>query len=290
MKRTLAAIDVGSNALRMRISEWRDGELREVESLRASLRLGHDAFERGHFRSDTLDRAAETLRDFRRAMDRAGVDDYRAVATSATGEAKNGLALVSRASQRAGIDLEVIGGAEEARLVRIGVEQELSLRARSVLVDVGGGSTEVMHVQGGRNVYSRSLPIGAVRLMTVHRAHRDMKDAIDLAAASVARRIDRSPRFIATGGSARALARICGKTIELDELREVVRRMRRMTPLERMREYGLRADRADTIVPAGVVFVRLALALGARTLLAPRAGLRDGILFELGSALRRRAA
>src|SRR5262249_8938946 len=121
MKARLAAIDVGSNALRLRIAEWRDGELREIEARRGAVRLGHDAFKLGHFKNETLDAATKTFIEFRRAMDRAGVDDYRAVATSAARESKNGMALVSRASQRAGIELEVIGGAEEARLVRVGV-------------------------------------------------------------------------------------------------------------------------------------------------------------------------
>jgi exopolyphosphatase/guanosine-5'-triphosphate,3'-diphosphate pyrophosphatase len=73
-------------------------------------------------------------------------------------------------------------------------------------------------------------------------------------------------------------------------MRELVREMRRMTPLERVRSHGLRADRADTIVPAGVLFTRIALALGARTILAPSVGLRDGILHDLATAARRRAA
>jgi exopolyphosphatase/guanosine-5'-triphosphate,3'-diphosphate pyrophosphatase len=161
-----------------------------------------------------------------------------------------------------------------------------------VLVDVGGGSTEVTHVQQGRPIYSRSLPLGSVRMLMEHREHRAMKDAADLAAAQLARRLGKMPRMIATGGSARALARLCGHdgVIEVEEMRSIVRSMRRMTPLERVREHGLRSDRADTIVPAGVVFIRIALALGARSILAPDVGLRDGILAELGAAARRRAA
>lgn len=284
-----AAIDVGSNALRMRIA---DGDLRAIDARRASIRLGRDTFHLGRLTDRTIDDAVEALADFRKAMDKSDVTEYRAVATSATRDARNGTALVSRAFHRAGIELDIIGGAEEARLVRLAVSEEVSLRARSVLVDVGGGSTEVTLVHQSRPIYSRSLPIGAVRMLIEHRDHRAMKDAADLAAAQIGRRLGRQQRMIATGGNARALVRLCGHegVIELEELRDTVRSMRRMTPLERVRHYGLRADRADTIVPAGVIFIRIALALGAKSILAPEVGLRDGILAELGAAARRRAA
>src|SRR5262249_48038411 len=150
----LAAIDIGSNALRLRIVEvdapvvgadgFRFTAFRDVFVDRAPVRLGHDVFTRGFIEPGVIGAACEALRRFRAAMDSAKVDRYRAVATSAAREAQNGDLFVERAEREAGMHVDVIEGAEEARLVQLAVSERLDLRGRSaVLVDIGGGSTEL---------------------------------------------------------------------------------------------------------------------------------------------------
>jgi len=163
-----AALDLGSNALRLRIVEAQapvagqsqlsllpDGGTvwRDVASLRASVRLGSEVFVTGKLASSSIGSACAALREFRQAMDDAKVDAYRATATSAVREASNGTTLVERARREAGIELEVIEGIEEARLIQISVVRRLGLgEKRALLVDVGGGSTELTYLEQGKGV------------------------------------------------------------------------------------------------------------------------------------------
>src|SRR3954468_24924368 len=150
----VAAIDIGSNAIRLRIVEvdppaiGPDGPrftpFRDALLDRAPVRLGDDVFMRGRLEPGVIGAACEALRRFRAAMDGAKVDRYRAVATSAVREAQNGDLFVERAEREAGVHVEVIEGTEEARLVQLAVSERVDLRGRTVLlVDVGGGSTEL---------------------------------------------------------------------------------------------------------------------------------------------------
>src|SRR5579871_6235572 len=158
-----AAIDLGSNAIRLRIVEAtapadRNTQLslpepstkgsaepwREIVNLRAAVRLGTEVFLTGRLAPASIGQACGALREFRRAMDEAHVDAYRAVATSAVRESKNAATLVERARREAGVELDVIEGIEEARLIELAVVRRLQLGAeRALLVDLGGGSTEL---------------------------------------------------------------------------------------------------------------------------------------------------
>src|SRR4051812_23754541 len=155
----IAAIDIGSNALRLRIVEVdppQDGPdgprfpaFRDVFVDRAPVRLGHDVFTKGRIEPGVIGAACEALRRFRAAMDGAKVDRYRAVATSAAREAQNGDLFVERAEREAGVHVEVIEGVEEARLVQLAVSERLMLRGKSaLLVDIGGGSSELTVMRG----------------------------------------------------------------------------------------------------------------------------------------------
>ena len=176
-----AALDLGSNALRLRIVEADASSLdreqlslladasspwREMVSLRAPVRLGSEVFVTGKLAPPRIGLACAALREFRQAMDGAKVDVYRATATSAVREASNRATLVERAWREAGIELEVIEGIEEARLIQLAVVRRLGLAdKRALLVDVGGGSTELTYLDKGSSVFSISLPIGTVRLL-----------------------------------------------------------------------------------------------------------------------------
>jgi exopolyphosphatase/guanosine-5'-triphosphate,3'-diphosphate pyrophosphatase len=305
--RRLAAIDVGSNAMRLRIVQlMADGRQIELASVRATVRLGAEVFATKKISRRTLERAAASFVELRDRMDEAGIDAYRAVATSATREASNGRALV-RAAADAGIDLEIIDGSEEARLVRASLRRSLVLEGRTVTADIGGGSTEVAVFEDERVIRSRSLPLGTLRLsqetagarsaaggVIGSRHLRALTDSVERTLARVSPWISDADRFVATGGTARALGKMCG-TIGADEIRiaDVMRlteRLRLLSDDERMRAFGLRADRADTIVPGALVIARVAAASGARSVVVPAAGVRDGILAELDLRRGSRAA
>jgi exopolyphosphatase / guanosine-5'-triphosphate,3'-diphosphate pyrophosphatase len=313
-----AALDLGSNALRLRIVEANapaggreqlsllpdsgSSSFREVVSQRAPVRLGSEVFVTGRLAVASIGQACAALRAFRQAMDDAKVDAYRATATSAVREASNGATLVERARREAGIELEVIEGVEEARLIQLAVVRRLGLaERRALLVDVGGGSTELTYLDRGRSVYAISLPMGTVRLLetylrgakTVDRARQKLLfEGVDRALAEAAPQLRKMPFeiVVGTGGSVDTLSELCPmkggfggfpRAVESAAMKSLLTKLFTMTADGRREAYGLRPDRADTIVPAATIFVRVAEIFKAPAIVAPGVGLKEGILEEL---------
>src|SRR4051794_39482270 len=231
-----AALDLGSNALRLRIIEAyaaRTGSeqlsllpseattFRELKSLRAPVRLGSEVFVTGRLAAASIGQACQALREFRNAMDDAKVDAYRATATSAVREAQNRATLVERARREAGIELEVIEGVEEARLIQLAVVRRLALAdKRALLVDVGGGSTELTYLDHGQNAFSMSLPVGTVRLLEMYLRNAKVVDrgrqkllleGIDRALGEAIPQLKKMPFevCVGTGGSVDTLSELC---------------------------------------------------------------------------------
>lgn len=302
-----AAIDVGSNAIRLRVVEASgpsrgavDRQLallphetgwREVSSLRAPVRLGAEVFVSGKLAPASIALACSALKDFRREMDTAKVVSYRATATSAVREAANGATLVERARREAGIELEVIYGIEEARLIQLAVTRRLPLDDKKVLlVDVGGGSTELTALENKAATFAISLPVGTVRLLeTFAKSPRLVREAIDRAFAEARPHLVKGAyhAVIGTGGNIETLADLCpvdqssGRVVDVAKMRALHNKLVPLTPAERAKQHGLRPDRADTIVPAAAIFLRVAELLGEKEIVVPGVGLKDGILEEL---------
>ena len=313
-----AALDLGSNALRLRIVEAEappldrtqlslldpesSSSFREVASLRAPVRLGSEVFVTGRLAAASIGQACSALRDFRNAMDNAKVDAYRATATSAVREASNGATLVERARREAGIELEVIEGIEEARLIQLAVVRRLGLSdRRTLLVDVGGGSTELTYLDHGRNVFAMSLPVGTVRLLetylrgakTVDRSRQKLLfEGVDRALAEAVPQLRKLPfeLVVGTGGSVDTLTELCPlkgghggypRAVDMAAAKKLLDKLFGMTVEQRRDTFGLRPDRADTIVTAASIFVRVAEMFKAPAIVAPGVGLKEGILEEL---------
>ncbi len=294
-----AAIDVGSNALRLRVVEAAtpDG-LREIASERAPVRLGRDVFLTGRLTTAALSEAVDALRGFRDVMKSLGVDAYRAVATSAVREAANGAILVERSEREAGIRLEVVEGIEEARLVMLGVSSHVRIGdRRALLVDIGGGSVELTEMSGPNARHSVSLPLGSVRL---HEAFLDPDGPVTPARSAllteyIERMLHEAPMLgdgkpdlvVATGGNAEAIAGLCpvstadGPGIAVARLDSLRDDLSAMTSKLRRERYGLRGDRADVIVPAMHVLGYIARATGVSEMVTPGVGVKEGILREI---------
>lgn len=299
----LGAIDVGSNGMRLRVVDVvRDGDgLRYdvVHAERAVVRLGVDVFVGGAIGASTLEAAVDALCGFSARLRELGVEHVRAVATSATREATNGPALVERARLEAGVVLETIDGDEEARLVARGVARHVDLtHAHALLVDVGGGSTELTRVERGEVRGQRSVRLGGVRLLhALTRAEREGPRAVErLVAAEIdpllvpaldALEARACETLVGCGGSVDALGAICRledasvPTLDVAALRAALPSIAALDVAERAARYGLRLDRADVVVPAGVLVLRMAELVGVDRVLTPGAGLRDGLLDEL---------
>src|SRR4051812_7101273 len=163
----VAAVDVGSNAIRFLAAEFRAvGEYEVLEEERVPVRLAHDVFLSGKLTAEAMSAATAAITGFQQRMQALGVPYYRAVATSATRESRNGADLVQRVKRKARLDLEVINGREEARLVYLAVANRVALgEDKWVTVDVGGGSVEVSLVDGAGILWSESHVMGSVRLL-----------------------------------------------------------------------------------------------------------------------------
>ena len=162
----LAALDVGSNSVHMVIADVsQDGRIQVVDRVKEMVRLGKRAFTTGRLSPDTMDLAVRTVKTFGRLARARKVERLKAVATSAVREARNGAAFVRRLRRETGIDVRVISGTEEARLIFVAARHALGLDGGPhLLVDVGGGSVEIVLVQDGRPLWLRSLPLGVARL------------------------------------------------------------------------------------------------------------------------------
>lgn len=290
----------------------------QVDYARAPVRLGHSAFLTGRLTDENLDAAAEAMVDFRRRLDREGVDGHRAVATSAVREAENGGELVERARREASIEIELIDGREEARLVWVAVRDRLEVEGRWLLVDLGGGSMEVSTVRKDGLERSGSYPLGTVRLLERLEAEgggggagagddggvggadggggRDGRagDAVDEELAELESELaipdpGAIRGMMATGGNIEALAGLAGakpdrtgmSRVSLADLSRTMARVESLTYEQRMKKLDLRPDRADVIVPAGRLYRRVAELAGVDEVLVPNVSVSDGILLEL---------
>ena len=299
----IAAIDAGSNALRLLIARATSPDRYEIlDSERASVRLGHNAFTRHALSADTIAKAARAFRHFRRVMNRHHVVMYRAVATSAAREARNRHTLIERIRRKAGLELEVISGEEEARLVCAGVLRTLGGDVNPRLIfDLGGGSLELNFLENGEVTRRVALPLGTVRLMETYKIEgvitedtaARIKDHVLMLLRSA---IPAPPNLsgavaAACGGNAEALAPLAAgprqrgfATINLRLLRDQVWRIVRLDVARRIKTFRVRRDRAEVMGIAAIVLATLGQFLNLRSMLVPCSGVREGILLDLMAA------
>ncbi len=292
---TLAAVDVGSNAVRLfmvRVSPL--GALVNAKFRRYALRLGTDVFAHGEVGKVSTQKLVRVFKDIAARMRRRGVESYRAVATSALRDAKNRRAIVRRIRKVSGLRLEVVSGLEEARLSRDALAAALgSVPPATLLVDLGGGSLEI---QRAASPLGRSLPFGTVRLMQTYPALQTPLDrhGIETVArfitADLARRLvgrAGAPLAVGTGGNFDALARLvpaktgCFQGIDVKRLKSFAVVLGRLTPAERAHRFGLRPDRADVILPAALVITALVRIFAIKRFVVPGTGLREAVVHEL---------
>jgi exopolyphosphatase/guanosine-5'-triphosphate,3'-diphosphate pyrophosphatase len=291
-----AAIDVGSNAIRIRVVEApKAEEIREIHAARHAVRLGREVFLTNEIARGSAEAAVEAFRSFKKLLEEHHVEHVRAVATSAMREAKNKKSVVDLIRRETEIHLEVIEGLEEARLIKLAVDRVMDLgNGRTVLIDIGGGSVELSGITDGTQRFAASLPVGTVRLHEAFLGDKAVTRNQEMMLREYLNRVLapalsqlvplRATRFVGTGGNFERLAILCPAkkaTIDVAALRELAPKLTRMSAEERRQTYGLREDRADVIVPAIFVVLRVADALGADEVLVPGAGLRDGVLREM---------
>ena len=299
---TLGAIDAGSNAIRVVIAELAPTEIVRIEAERIPVRLGHNAFTTGDLDEQTMDQAVAAFVHFRQRFDHHGVSMYRAVATSAVRNATNRDMLLHRLYHDAGIELDVIDGEEEARLVRKAVLHTLGPQAHQLraILDLGGGSLEV-NLRRGSSWRGMSLPVGTVRLLETFGLDGPIGDAeagmVRRYTATLMHHIARNGGLTGTaaitGGNAEALAKILvadGTSFDLADLEKALPEIVGADVEQRMQRFGVKADRAEVVGIAALVFATVARQLGFQKLIAPGVGVREGVLIELAETAREEQA
>jgi exopolyphosphatase/guanosine-5'-triphosphate,3'-diphosphate pyrophosphatase len=299
----IGCIDAGSNAIRFLAAEFKNP--REYETLvyeRVPVRLGHQMFLTGRLAPQAIDGALKAFSSFRDQMEDLELDAFRAVATSATREAKNGRDLVHRLENETGIRLEMISGSEEARLVHLAVASQVDLTGGQwILTDLGGGSVEVSLVDDMGMLWSESHTMGSVRILEeLSEAAADPGGYQRLLSDYVLTLRIPSPAqywspagFVATGGNIEALAKLAGATpdgegtarLPVKDLRSAIDLLSLLSYQERITELNLRTDRADVILPAAMVYHHLARLARAEEILVPGVGVKEGLLLDLVDAL-----
>ncbi|MFI3278778.1 MAG: hypothetical protein SNH13_07005 [Rikenellaceae bacterium] len=292
-RETYAAIDIGSNAIRLLVNYVSNkNDFKKAAFIRVPLRLGEDVFNEGAITPEKCDKLCEAMSAFSAVMKTFDVKSYRACATSAMREARNGADIVNYINHNCGVDIDIISGQEEARLIfEAGdIANLTSGAARYLFVDVGGGSTEVTLYSDNKRVVSDSFPLGTVRMITGKGIAREEMTRFKEWLESVV--LPHKPTVIVgSGGNIskihKLLSKKDGESFSYVELKVLYTYIKDMSYDERINCFGLNPYRADVIVPAMKIFSTVAKCCRINEIIAPRIGLAEGIIHHLSIQKRK---
>ncbi len=292
----IAAIDIGSNAARLLITEVKEEkkgkpEYTKLNLLRIPLRLGMDVFTKGEIGPEREKMVIDSMKVFSDLMKIYQVEHYRACATSAMRDAKNGNKIREAVKKTSGIDIEIITGDEEATLIYENhVAEGLDKDFAYLYVDVGGGSTELTFYENGKMKYEKSFNIGTIRLLNnlVTEDHwKDLKEEI--------RKNINSKKPIVAIGSGGNINKVFsmsktkdGKPLFLSGLKTSYKELSALTVPERMAKHNLREDRADVLVPALEIFVKVMTWSDINKIFVPKISVADGLVHNIYDNLKKK--
>jgi exopolyphosphatase/guanosine-5'-triphosphate,3'-diphosphate pyrophosphatase len=284
-----AAIDIGSNAIRLLITnvveqEDKPAQFNKSELFRVPIRLGKDSFTLGEISDKNQDRMIKTMQAYKNLMDVYEIERYKACATSAMREAENAKEVVEKIFEKSGIIIDIIDGKTEASIIASTDLKNYMLPEKNYLyVDVGGGSTEFSFFSKGQILTSKSFRIGTVRLL-----HNMVNEAVW---EEIEKWITKHTSdyeeviIIGSGGNINKIFKLSGKTqdqpLSYLYLQNEYNKLNNMTYEERITEMALNPDRADVIIPATKIYVKAMQWSGAKNIYVPKIGLADGIIKAL---------
>ena len=285
----LAAIDIGSNAARLLITEVLTDDkgvahFNKLNLIRVPLRLGFDVFEYTSISKPKLAMLFQTMKAFKHLCNAYEVEHIKACATSAMRDAKNSIDIIRKVKLETGIEIEVISGDYEAGLIYENHVAENMDKDHSYLyIDVGGGSTELSFFSNGILIYKKSFNIGTIRLLKnmVTEANWDeMKNTL--------RAVTKGHKEVVAIGSGGNINKVFsmskrkdGKALQLELLRDYYKELSSVSLNDRITKYNLREDRADVIVPALQIYINVMRWAGAENIFVPKIGLADGLIQHL---------
>ena len=285
----LAAIDIGSNAARLLITDainTPEGTIvfNKVNLIRVPLRLGFDVFESGEISDQKKVMIMETMSAYRHLLNAYNVQHLKACATSAMRDAKNSATIITEVKNKTGIEIEVISGTAEATYIYENhVAENLDKDHSYLYIDVGGGSTELTFFSNNKLVFEDSFNIGTIRLlkdMVTESMWDEMKEAI--------KNKTKGHKAVVTIGSGGNINKIFSlskkkedRPLNLELLKDYHKELSNVSLQERINVYKLREDRADVIVPALLIFINCMRWAGANEIYVPKIGLADGLIQHL---------
>lgn len=282
-----AAIDIGSNAIRLLIADVkREGvykNYKKISLIRVPLRLGDDSFVNKKISKSKAEDFYKTMQAFKNLMDVHGVDRYMACATSAMREAKNGQEIVDKVNKKLDMHIEIVAGGTEASIIYAShAEEHLDKNKSYLYIDVGGGSTELSLFHQGKISQSKSFNIGTIRILDGQDKEETWQQ-MKLWLKKYAVNLDLSA--IGTGGNINKLFRLSetkdGEPLSKKRLLEISEYLKSYSLEDRINKLGLNKDRADVIIPAGDIFLFVMTWAEIDNIYVPRLGLVDGIIETL---------
>lgn len=287
MAKKYAAIDIGSNAARLLIGEIarENGHafVKKISYTRLPLRLGEEVFENGKISLKKSEDFLKTIHAFGLIADIFDVAAIRACATSAMRDAENRNEIIRLIKKETDVEIEIISGDEEARLI-FGTFALLDISSEKpyLVIDVGGGSTEINVFEHGERVAAKSFDIGTVRMLKGKVNKKDWKQIEEW----INENVEKDPHTVyATGGNINKIHKILGTKdkapVRLDDMETLYEELSPLSVDQRMDRFQLKPDRADVIVPALEIFTFCMKALNCSELYVPKIGLSDGIIYDL---------
>ena len=281
----LAAIDIGSNAIRLQVTTtiFTKGKLnfKKLEYVRFPLRLGQDVFNTGMISDASETKFKKLMKAFRLLIDLYEVDDYMACATSAMRESINGVRITREVKEDIGLEIQVIDGDQEAKLINNAIRSFLDKDKNYLHIDVGGGSTELNILKGDKKVAIRSFKIGSVRRLQ-HHDSPEIWDQMQKWVTEKAKEYKGNITAIGTGGNINKIFELGikapGDQMKLSEVKQVQGMVRDLSIEERINELQLNPDRADVIIPASEIYIAVMEWAAASKIVVPDVGLKDGMM------------
>jgi exopolyphosphatase/guanosine-5'-triphosphate,3'-diphosphate pyrophosphatase len=285
----LAAIDIGSNAARLLISEVTPdingvANFNKIDLIRVPLRLGFDVFEKGIISEHRIDMILQTMKAYKHLLNVYEVKHLKACATSAMRDAKNGTDIIKKIKHETGIDIEIISGSDEASFIYENhVAENLDKEHSYLYIDVGGGSTELTFFSNNKLVFKDSYNIGTIRLLK----NKVTEDVWDEMKNSIKEKTKGHKQVTAIGSGGNinkifSLSKIKeNKPLPLELLRDYYKELSNVPLIDRINIYKLKEDRADVIVPALQIYLNVMRWAGSNEIYVPRIGLADGLIQHL---------
>lgn len=285
----LAAIDIGSNAVRLLINDihpWHEGgnDFTKLSFVRVPIRLGFDVFESGSISSNKTEILLETLKAFQLLMRVYKVDDYRICATSAMRDAANATQIIQHIYDKTGLIIQVLSGQEEAQMLYAAYPDVAQYPAqRHVYIDVGGGSTEISIYKQSTCILNKSFNVGTIRLLKCELAATEWQAMKQFVKDNLP--VDLKSMAIGSGGNINKVFSLSkrkkDKPLDLELLHDYYKQLNELSVEDRMHHFDLRADRADVIVPALKIYTAIMRWGHIDKMLVPQIGLSDGIIHQL---------